>query len=93
MAHPPATPHSNTRAPVREPSAPTRSDQTTENQDDDAETAAVPEVRMGTDIGFDRVVGPDEAGLGGGLDQAEEAQLGVTDEELEQRLRERSGRK
>ncbi len=31
-----------------EPSAPTRSDQTTENQDDDAETAAVPEVRMGT---------------------------------------------
>jgi hypothetical protein len=33
----------------------------------------------------DRVVGPEEAGLGGGLDQAEEAQLGVTDEELEAR--------
>jgi hypothetical protein len=30
----------------------------------------------------DRVVDEDEAGLGGGLDQAEEAQLGVTDEEL-----------
>ena len=30
----------------------------------------------------DRVVPEREAGLGGGLDQAEEAQLGVTDEEL-----------
>jgi len=30
-------------------------------------------------------VGPEEAGLGGGLDQAEEAQLGVTDEALEAR--------
>ena len=38
--------------------------------------------QMGADIGFDRVVGAEEAGLGGGLDQAEEAQLGVTDEEL-----------
>ncbi|RPH45281.1 MAG: hypothetical protein EHM87_07110 [Burkholderiales bacterium] len=32
------------------------------------------------DVGFDRVVGPDEAGLGDGLDQAEEARYGVTDE-------------
>ena len=95
MAHPSARPHSNTRAPTaREPMAPTRTDQPHENQDDDAEAAAVrPEVRMGTDIGFDRVVGADEAGLGGGLDQAEEAQLGITDEELQQRLRERSGLK
>jgi hypothetical protein len=31
----------------------------------------------------DRVVNAEEAGLGGGLDQAEEAQLGVTDEELQ----------
>ena len=31
----------------------------------------------------DRVVRDKEAGLGGGLDQAEEAQLGVTDEELQ----------
>jgi hypothetical protein len=30
----------------------------------------------------DRVVDAEEAGLGGGLDQAEEAQLGITDEEL-----------
>jgi hypothetical protein len=37
------------------------------------------------EYGADRVVGPDEAGLGGGLDEAEEAQLGVTDEELEAR--------
>jgi hypothetical protein len=41
-----------------------------------------PDVRIGADIGTDRIVGPEEAGLGGGLDQAEEAQLGVTDEEL-----------
>jgi hypothetical protein len=34
------------------------------------------------DIGFDRIVSGSEAGLGGGLDQAEEAQLGITDEEL-----------
>lgn len=40
------------------------------------------EYELGGDIGFDRVVGADQAGLGGGLDQAEEAQLGVTDEEL-----------
>lgn len=32
-------------------------------------------VRPGADIDTDRVVGPDEAGLGGGLDEAEEAQL------------------
>ena len=34
------------------------------------------------EIGADRVARDDEVGLGGGLDQAEEAQLGVTDEEL-----------
>jgi hypothetical protein len=39
-------------------------------------------VRADADIGFDRVVSEAEAGLGGGLDQAEEAQLGITDEEL-----------
>jgi hypothetical protein len=36
------------------------------------------------DIRPSRIVRADEAGLGGGLDQAEEAQYGVTDEELEQ---------
>jgi hypothetical protein len=44
-------------------------------------------VSLGADIGFDRVVASEEAGLGGGLDQAEEAQLGVTDEELAKRKR------
>jgi hypothetical protein len=36
------------------------------------------------EYGPDRVVGPGEAGLGGGLDEAEEAQLGFTDEEQEE---------
>jgi hypothetical protein len=45
------------------------------------------QVRLGGDTGFDRVIGPDEAGLGGGLDQAEEARLGVTDEELAEMAR------
>jgi hypothetical protein len=44
-----------------------------------------PRLRPGGDRDVDRVVGSDEAGLGGGLDQAEEAQRGVTDEELERR--------
>jgi hypothetical protein len=35
------------------------------------------------DLTPDRIVRAEEAGLGGGLDQAEEAQLGITDEELE----------
>jgi hypothetical protein len=38
------------------------------------------------DIDPDRVVSANQAGLGGGLDQAEEAQLGITDEELEDAL-------
>lgn len=42
-----------------------------------------PDVHANTDRGFDRVVGADEAGLGGGLDQAEEARLGKTDEQIE----------
>lgn len=32
-----------------------------------------PHIRMGGDIAPDRIVGPDEAGLGRGLDEAEEA--------------------
>jgi hypothetical protein len=42
------------------------------------------------DIAPDRIVEADEAGLGGGLDQAEEAQLGITDEELAARRKARS---
>jgi hypothetical protein len=45
------------------------------------------DIRESGDIAPDRIVGPEEAGLGGGLDQAEEALLGVTDEELAERLR------
>jgi hypothetical protein len=41
-----------------------------------------PDIRVANDIAPDRIVGAEEAGLGGGLDQAEEAQLGITDEEL-----------
>lgn len=43
------------------------------------------------DIGPDGIVDASEAGLGGGLDQAEEAQLGVTDEEIKAALRSRIG--
>jgi hypothetical protein len=35
------------------------------------------------DIAADDIVDSEDAGLGGGLDQAEEAQLGITDEEIE----------
>ena len=49
------------------------------------------EVNTGADITADRVVASDEAGLGGGLDQAEEAQLGITDEEIESIVRSELG--
>ncbi|HYD56968.1 MAG TPA: hypothetical protein VEB41_08690 [Burkholderiales bacterium] len=39
----------------------------------------------------DRVVDSKEVGLGGGLDEAEEARLGVTDEELARRKARREG--
>jgi hypothetical protein len=45
-----------------------------------------PAARDVADIDPDRVVTANQAGLGGGLDQAEEAQLGVTDEELDEAL-------
>ena len=40
------------------------------------------DVHEASDIGADRIVDARQAGLGGGLDQAEEAQLGITDEEI-----------
>jgi hypothetical protein len=43
------------------------------------------------DIAPDSIVNAEEAGLGGGLDQAEEAQLGVTDEEISAALRRQAG--
>jgi hypothetical protein len=53
----------------------------------DMESDVVPDA----DIGADRIVTAEEAGLGGGLDQAEEALLGVTDEEIEAAVREKLG--
>jgi hypothetical protein len=47
------------------------------------ERATVGKVPHAADEGADRVVQGEEAGLGGGLDQAEEAQLGTTDEQIE----------
>jgi hypothetical protein len=41
------------------------------------------ELRPDADIEPDRIVEARQAGLGGGLDQAEAAQLGITDEEIE----------
>jgi hypothetical protein len=38
--------------------------------------------RAGADVDADRVVDSQHAGLGGGLDQAEEARLGTTDEKI-----------
>ena len=43
------------------------------------------------DIAADDIARAEEVGLGGGLDQAEEAQLGVTDEQIEAAVRERLG--
>jgi hypothetical protein len=63
-----------------------------EAKDETSDTPSVEsesDLRMGGDTGFDRVIEADEAGLGGGLDQAEEARLGVTDEELAEMLRRR----
>ena len=54
------------------------------------ERNTVGKVPDSTEIGTDRVVKDKEAGLGGGLDQAEEAQLGITDEELQKRKRGKS---
>jgi hypothetical protein len=47
------------------------------------ELDAEDELRPDADIEPDRVVEAKHAGLGGGLDQAEEAQLGITDEEID----------
>jgi hypothetical protein len=41
------------------------------------------------ETGADRVAEDREVGLGGGLDQAEEGRLGVTDEELQKRAKKR----
>jgi len=49
------------------------------------------ELDFDADIAADGIVEAEEAGLGGGLDQAEEAQLGITDEEIDAAVREKLG--
>ena len=49
------------------------------------ERISIGKIPHANDEGADRVVEAEEAGLGGGLDQAEEARLGLTDEELEKK--------
>ena len=49
------------------------------------ERETIGKVPHAKDVGTDRVAKDSEVGLGGGLDQAEEAQLGVTDEELQKK--------
>jgi len=49
------------------------------------------ELEFDADISADGVVDAEDAGLGGGLDQAEEAQLGITDEEIAAAVRQRLG--
>ena len=44
---------------------------------------------LSEELGVDNIVGPLEAGLGGGLDQAEEARAGITDEEIAKKTRRR----
>ena len=63
------------------------SDMTGANVEDDeteSELAGGEQTGDSEDVSPDRIVTADEAGLGGGLDQAEEAQLGITDEELQE---------
>lgn len=61
-----------------------RPDQSTDT--DDAGTGERPTVGRAkpprAEFDTDRVAADNEVGLGGGLDQAEEGQLGITDEEL-----------
>ena len=67
-------------------SSDTYSDRPDVSTDTDAggtgERKTVERVPNARDLKTDRVVDEKDAGLGGGLDQAEEARLGITDEEL-----------
>ena len=68
------------------------SDDDTSDRHGTGERASVeedPQAKDAADISADRLVDADHAGLGDGLDQAEEAQLGITDEELEEMARRR----
>jgi hypothetical protein len=62
-----------------------RRDDTSDRSGTGERLTAEPEqtVRPGSDIGIDRIVGPDEAGVGHGLDEAEEALLDPEDERVD----------
>ena len=72
-------------------SSDTSSDRPGKSTDTDSggtgERRTVGKIPRPKDQGADRVVDSEEAGLGGGLDQAEEARLGKTDEEIEKKKR------
>jgi hypothetical protein len=59
----------------------------TDDEMTEAELAGGEEAADAADISPEHVVEAEEAGLGGGLDQAEEAQLGVTNEQLDEAIR------
>ncbi len=59
----------------------------TDDEMTEAELAGGEEAADASDISPEHVVGGEEAGLGGGLDEAEEAQLGITNDELDEALR------
>lgn len=59
-------------------------------EDDDmteAELAGGEEAADASDIAPERLIEAEEAGLGDGLDPAEEAQLGITNEQLDEAIR------
>jgi hypothetical protein len=62
-----------------------RPDQSTDTDDggtgERATAGRNPQSELHNERGVDRVIDSSEAGLGGGLDQAEEGRLGVTDED------------
>jgi hypothetical protein len=63
-----------------------RPDQSTDTDDggtgERATAGRNPQSELHNERGGDRVIDASEAGLGGGLDQAEEGRLGVTDEDI-----------
>jgi hypothetical protein len=62
-------------------------DSTSDRQGTGERASSAEDVLPDSDIVPDRIVNADQAGLGTGLDQAEEAQLGITDEEIAGLLR------
>jgi hypothetical protein len=71
------------RAPIGSASVVDETLGATSDRDDTGERATAgkePDIRIGNDIAPDRIVGPKEAGLGSGLDEAEEAREGISDD-------------